>query len=489
MTSDESKKVSLNGKEWEPLADGEYDAIVLGTGLKECMLGGLLCVGGKRVLTIDRNGYYGSESGSLNLKQLYERFEGREPTEREISVLGSSRDYNVDLVPKFLMACGNLVKILIHSKVTRYLEFKSVDGSYVFKGGKKKVFKVPATAMEAMKSSLIGFFQKRKLRNFLVFVEKCEEDSSVPGGLRAADGTDLSTVTSADLFKRFGLDANSQDFVGHSMALFRDDSYLTAPATECVAALRLYAYSLQRHGRSPYLYPIWGLSGLPEGFSRLAAVNGGIFMLNQDIERIEFDEGGRAIGVIAHGINEKGVECDMAASAPIIIGEPSYFPPEKVTATKKVIRTIAIFDHPVPNTTGESLQIIIPKSQIVAAGFPARNSDVYVSVISFAHCVAPRKPKPVYIAIVSTTVETSTPEREVEVGVRLLGPILKRFDCVSDIYEPVGDGSDDGCFISKSYDATSHFQSASADVLELYQRITGEELDMSIAADLSGEGK
>jgi hypothetical protein len=42
-------------------------------------------------------------------------------------------DWNVDLIPKFIMACGNLVKILLHTKVTRYLEFKSIDGSYVYK--------------------------------------------------------------------------------------------------------------------------------------------------------------------------------------------------------------------------------------------------------------------------------------------------------------------------------------------------------------------
>jgi hypothetical protein len=39
------------------------------------------------------------------------------------------------------MACGKLVKILLHTKVTRYLEFKSIEGSYVFKDG--KVQKVP----------------------------------------------------------------------------------------------------------------------------------------------------------------------------------------------------------------------------------------------------------------------------------------------------------------------------------------------------------
>ena len=42
----------------------------------------------------------------------------------------------MDLIPKFLMANGQLVKLLIHTGVTRYLEFKSVEGSYVFKGGK-----------------------------------------------------------------------------------------------------------------------------------------------------------------------------------------------------------------------------------------------------------------------------------------------------------------------------------------------------------------
>lgn len=39
------------------------------------------------------------------------------------------------------MSCGKLVKILLHTKVTKYLEFKSVDGSYVFKDN--KIQKVP----------------------------------------------------------------------------------------------------------------------------------------------------------------------------------------------------------------------------------------------------------------------------------------------------------------------------------------------------------
>ena len=48
----------------------EYDVIVLGTGLKECILSGLLSVSGKKVLHMDKNDYYGGESASLNLKQV-----------------------------------------------------------------------------------------------------------------------------------------------------------------------------------------------------------------------------------------------------------------------------------------------------------------------------------------------------------------------------------------------------------------------------------
>ena len=36
------------------LADGEYDAIVLGTGLKECVMSGLLSTQGLKVLHLDR---------------------------------------------------------------------------------------------------------------------------------------------------------------------------------------------------------------------------------------------------------------------------------------------------------------------------------------------------------------------------------------------------------------------------------------------------
>ena len=61
------------------------------------------------------------------------------------------------------------------------------------------------------------------------------------------------------------------------------------------------------------------------------------------------------------------------------------------------------------------------------------------------------------------------------------------FDSVSDLLEPVSNGKEDNCFISKSYDAASHFEACAEDVLQLYKLITGTELDMSISADMNEE--
>ena len=86
---------------------------------------------------------------------------------------GRGRDWNVDLIPKFLMANGQLVKLLIHTGVTRYLEFKSIDGSYVL-GKSGKISKVPADEKEALSSDLMGLFEKRRFKNFLVYVVVCD---------------------------------------------------------------------------------------------------------------------------------------------------------------------------------------------------------------------------------------------------------------------------------------------------------------------------
>jgi Rab GDP dissociation inhibitor len=99
--------------------------------------------------------------------------------------------------------------------------------------------------------------------------------------------------------------------------------------------------------------------------------------------------------------------------------------------------------------------------------------DIYIAEVSSAHNVCA---KGHYLAIVSTIVETDNPHIEIMPGLNLLGPILDKFVSVTDLYVPVEDGTKDCCYISKSYDATSHFETTTDDVKDIYRRVMGKPL-------------
>jgi len=430
--------------------DEEYDAIVLGTGLKECIISGLLSVEGLKVLHMDRNDYYGGDSASLNLQQLFQQQRnGAAPP----ASLGSSRDYNIDLIPKFIMASGELVKMLIKTDVTKYLEFKVIEGSYVFKQG--KINKVPATEKEALSSPLMGLLEKRRFKKFLEFTASWETGSG-----KNYKGSDPDKCTMREIFKKFSLEDSTCEFSGHALALHLNDDYLDQPASQTLVKIRLYFESLARHLKSPYIYPMYGLAELPQAFARLAAIYGGTYMLDKPVDQVVI-ENGKFVGV------KSGNEI---AKAKFVVGDPSYFP-DLVQKTGRVVRTIAILNHPVPNTKdADSTQIIIPQKQV------ARKNDIYVAAVSSSHAVAPEGK---FIAMVSTTVETNDPAKETLPGVQLLGPTLETFTTVTDTFAPLNDGRANQVFISTSFDPTSHFETTCYDVADIYRRITGKELDLT----------
>lgn len=463
----EAGPVTFNGTTYKPLADGAYDVIICGTGLKECIMSGLLSKRGKKVLHLDRNGYYGGDCASLNLTNLYKKFinKGGEPPKEFFDALGANRDYNVDLVPKFIMANGALVKILIRTDVTRYLDFKQADGCYVYKKG-TGIAKVPATTEEALATPLLSLLQKNWLRSFLKYIGKY--DAKDPS---TWDGLDLSKAPMKALFDKMWMDKDACEFVGHAMGLQPDDSYLARPAIECVSAVKLYGESLERYGKSPFLYPVYGLGGLPEGFSRLCAIHGGTFILNKPVDEILLNADGTAAGVRSGA----GPDAEVAL-APVIIGDPSYFPASFVKKTGRVIRSICVLGHPVKGLdVPDSAQIILPQSQV------GRKNDIYVSVLGHSHQVCA---KGKFVGIVSTVVETDKPVAEIAPALALLGDKITQFDNIQDTVEPASDGVASRVFVTASYDASSHFEATTAEVLSLYKRVTGEALDLNIAPDV-----
>ncbi|XP_071350523.1 rab GDP dissociation inhibitor beta [Trachinotus anak] len=425
----------------------EYDVIVLGTGLKECILSGLMSLSGKKVLHIDKNPFYGGESATISpLEELYKKFKVPGPAKS----MGRGKEWNIDLIPKFFLANGQLVKILVHTDVTRYLDFKVVDGSYVYKAG--KVHKVPATEEDAHASDLMGMFDKRRFRKLLLFALNFDVRNP-----RTHQDVDPNKTTTRDLFCRFDLGLEVMEFTGHAIALHSNESYLDQPCVETIRRIRLYSESLSRHNTSPYIYPVYGLGELPQGFARLSAEYGGTFLLNKAVDEIVMDNG-KVKAVKSEG---KLFHCKQ------LICDPSYVP-NRVRKVGRIIRVICLLNHPVKNThEASSCQIIIPQAQL------NRKSDIYISVVSYAHNVASDG---MYIATVSTAAETSTPEKEVQPGLELLEPIMQKFVSVSNLLVPNEDGKKSQIFVSRSCDAANHCESDCEDIKDLYRRITGAEL-------------
>jgi Rab GDP dissociation inhibitor len=98
-------------------------------------------------------------------------------------------------------------------------------------------------------------------------------------------------------------------------------------------------------------------------------------------------------------------------------------------------------------------------------------------MVSHAHAVCA---KDLYIAIVSATVETANPQAEIEPALALLGGVREMFVSVSELHEPTNSWAKENLHITKSYDATSHFETSDQEVLAIYERIVGEKLDLNI---------
>ena len=180
------------------------------------------------------------------------------------------------------------------------------------------------------------------------------------------------------VYEKFGLESGTQDFIGHAMALYLDDeyvsirvillmtyntafSYITKPARPTYDRIILYTSSMARYGKSPYIYPLYGLGELPQSFARLSAIYGGTYMLDKPISEIVTDIDGQFVGVTSSGETVKAKQ---------VIGDPSYFQDEKdgkirIIEEGKVVRAICLLKHPIPGTDdADSCQIIIPQNQV-----------------------------------------------------------------------------------------------------------------------------
>ncbi|GMF43570.1 unnamed protein product [[Candida] boidinii] len=60
---------------------------------------------------------------------------------------------------------------------------------------------------------------------------------------------------------------------------------------------------------------------------------------------------------------------------------------------------------------------------------------------------------------------------------------------IAELYEPIADGTEDSIYISKSYDPSSHFETTTDDVKDIYKRVTGHDLVLKKRATAEEEAE
>lgn len=67
-------------------------------------------------------------------------------------------------------------------------------------------------------TDLMGMFEKRRFRKFLVFVANFDENDP-----KTFEGVDPQSTSMRDVYRKFDLGQDVIDFTGHALALYRTD--------------------------------------------------------------------------------------------------------------------------------------------------------------------------------------------------------------------------------------------------------------------------
>ena len=160
---------------------------------------------------------------------------------------------------------------------------------------------------------------------------------------------------------------------------------------------------------------------------------------------------------------------DCFAETPVVVGDSSWFRDDRQKKTGKVIRSICLLNHPIDECErGKSAIIGLFKKQLVKAGYKPRESDISVLCLSWKMGVCP---KGIYVAVLSTEMETQKAEKELSPAVELLGEVLERFDSVTTTFKPRKASKEQGIYIFKSIDASFSLDSVADDVRDIYSDI------------------
>ncbi|KAI8578911.1 hypothetical protein K450DRAFT_245097 [Umbelopsis ramanniana AG] len=337
-------------------------------------------------------GFPPTSSFSLDIKDSI----GRVQTLKE--ALDASRHYNFDLSPKLLSCRGEMVEVLIKSGIGRYLEFKGLEESYVFEAESQTFDKVPISKEDVFSTDTIALIDKRKLMRFLTLAMSDEIDPSI---LETYGNQPFKTM----LEEKFKINGKLQMAIIYAIALVHDDAEKVS-ASEGLEKTRAYLKSLGRFGRCAFLRPLYGgASEVAQAFCRACAVHGGIYMLNQPVDKFLLNEDrSQASGIVTRD--------GQQFTSKWIIGSMEYMNEEWISkqaeeeSTRWTSRAILITNEPPIISEGSE------KENIRFSVFPPSEQDdiakpIFALQLSIESMSCPRNKYMTYLSVIS-----DEPERD-----------------------------------------------------------------------------
>lgn len=450
----------------------EFDVIVVGTGLTESLLAAACARAGQRVLHLDSNDHYGSRCSSYGLKQMDAWLRGPpvppdddsavsaegtvpQPPPPRIAVLtdaptgvsfmptgasaeglppadmlAQSHRYNIDLTPQLLLCAGEMVGVLRSSGVASYLEFKPVQAHLC--GSSSELQRVPCGKADIFQSASISLADKRHLMKFLqsclALQPQLAPDASLPLQALAAPDAPVEPAAGlegsfADFLQRQRLSAPLCDVALYAILQLPRPISTRHPgptAADGVRAVCAHLRSLGQFGPTAYLACYYGSSELPQGFCRLCAVWGGVYMLQQSAVELELEStpaGEQRIAAVVDGAGRR-TRCKWL----LLNGDNCIEPPagpaqgaEAAEATSTIARCVCVLDAPlVPSSEEDGILSLSLLFQV-----PGREAaTVYVLQQDQASAVCPAGS--VLLHLSADGVAGSTAQEQLEPALQLL---------------------------------------------------------------------
>ncbi|KAJ4844533.1 hypothetical protein Tsubulata_027945 [Turnera subulata] len=321
---------------YPPIDPTTFDLIVIGTGLPESLIAAAASAAGKTVVHLDPNPFYGSHFSSLSLPELtsFLNTHSTPPpnpappfpslaarplySDVEISdfapelLRSHSREFNLDLSgPRALFCADKSIDLLLKSGASQYLEFKSVEASFVGDGD-GNLWSVPDSRAAIFKDKSLSLREKNQLMRFFKLVQRHlsykEKKDNGGGGEEEEEEEEEdenARVSEEDLempffefLTKMRLPDKIKSIILYAIAMADYDQENTEVCKdllrtrEGIDRLALYQSSMGRfkNAAGALIYPIYGQGELPQAFCRRAAVKGCIYVLRMPVISLLTDE-------------------------------------------------------------------------------------------------------------------------------------------------------------------------------------------------------